>query len=602
MRVPQFFFCFASSHHLPSMNFFYSFLLLLVVLSGFSEHLQHANVPDFLHTPSYSNSSSAQLGILAPVLPQNEVYGITPPQNEVYRITPPQKEVYRITPPQNEVNRITPPQNEVYSTALPQNEVLRFVLIPSGVFNVVRSSSNVFKTVLTQCGFLKFVPPQNGVFKFIFADCQLSNQIKTVMFKGFKLSSLTLIHAGEKLSWSIRILLERLQHVLNMYTWSLSENHTSVRFRCRLIGLLMKRYLFRKHDFAAYVDRLHHEYQILCFWHLKIFSSDRNNSHTHIREKDSEKSTRFHFYGGGKALLFSYELQPYASADLHEQQYQFLQCIKKDNEHNIGINDGNVLCSVPLDVLIPKLTFKSAKELANLHDMYMPSKILLKNARILLENHKCETCPDLLTVFKPYKVVSNAEYQRTWYQKNREKRAECDRQRTLNPEYQESNNKSSKKYHLSKKDVKFPPAPPSTELCRNIVSAFCDDTSPDVFEEAGCAVCGKLTPICEMEELSEVENVGLLKGDGVTRKARYKSSDPVKELKGSILAPGCSRVCFICIESLDKNKMPLLALANGLWIGEIPDELQNLTYAEQLLIARVRHNRCIVKVSSGMSK
>jgi len=35
---------------------------------------------------------------------------------------------------------------------------------------------------------------------------------------------------------------------------------------------------------------------------------------------------------------------------------------------------------------------------------------------------------------------------------------------------------------------------------------------------------------------------------------------------------------------------------------EIPDELQNLTYAEQLLIARVRHNRCIVKVSSGMSK
>ena len=123
-----------------------------------------------------------------------------------------------------------------------------------------------------------------------------------------------------------------------------------------------------------------------------------------------------------------------------------------------------------------------------------------------------------------------------------------------------------------------------------------------MFEEAGCAVCGKLTPICEMEELSEVENVGLLKGDGVTRKARYKSSDPVKELKGSILAPGCSRVCFICIESLDKNKMPLLALANGLWIGEIPDELQNLTYAEQLLIARVRHNRCIVKVSSGMSK
>jgi len=134
------------------------------------------------------------------------------------------------------------------------------------------------------------------------------------------------------------------------------------------------------------------------------------------------------------------------------------------------------------------------------------------------------------------------------------------------------------------------------------VSGFCADTSPEIFEEAGCAVCGKLTPICEMEELSDVENVILLKVDGVTRKARCKSSDPVKELRGPILAHGCSRVCPICVESLEKKKMPTLALANGLWVGNIPDELHDLTYAEQLLIARVRHNRCIVKVSSGMSK
>jgi len=113
-----------------------------------------------------------------------------------------------------------------------------------------------------------------------------------------------------------------------------------------------------------------------------------------------------------------------------------------------------------------------------------------------------------------------------------------------------------------------------------IVSDFCADTSPETFEEAGCAVCGKLTQICEMEELSEVENISMLKVDGVTRKARFQSSDPVKELRGPILAPGCSKVCPICVESLDKGNMPTLALANGLWVGEIPDELQDLTYAE----------------------
>jgi len=105
-----------------------------------------------------------------------------------------------------------------------------------------------------------------------------------------------------------------------------------------------------------------------------------------------------------------------------------------------------------------------------------------------------------------------------------------------------------------------------------------------------------------MEELSEVENISLLKIDGVTRKARCKCSDPVRELRGPILAPGCNGVCSVCVESLDNERVPILALANNLWIGEIPDELQGLTYAEQLLIARVRHNRCIVKVLSGMFK
>src|ERR1700723_2836503 len=85
-------------------------------------------------------------------------------------------------------------------------------------------------------------------------------------------------------------------------------------------------------------------------------------------------------------------------------------------------------------------------------------------------------------------------------------------------------------------------------------------------------------------------------------KARCKSSDPVKELRGPILAPDCNKVCYMCVESLEKKQLPTLSLANGLWVGKIPDELKDLTYAEQLLIARVRHNRCIVKVSSGMFK
>ena len=151
-----------------------------------------------------------------------------------------------------------------------------------------------------------------------------------------------------------------------------------------------------------------------------FFSKYRNGSHhAYIREKHTKKSTRYQFYGGGKALLFSSdELLAYSSIDLHDQQYQFLHGVKKNKKQSVVLNDGDVLCNVPLNILASKLTLKTAKELANLHEMYMPSKILLKNAQILLENYKCETCEDLFAVFKPYKVISSVERQQTWYQKN----------------------------------------------------------------------------------------------------------------------------------------------------------------------------------------
>jgi hypothetical protein len=75
----------------------YSVLLLLVVLSAYSEGPQYAKPPDPLDSTLvtvYLNSSSAQLGVLAPVLPQNEVYKIALPQHEVYMFTQPQNELF----------------------------------------------------------------------------------------------------------------------------------------------------------------------------------------------------------------------------------------------------------------------------------------------------------------------------------------------------------------------------------------------------------------------------------------------------------------------------------------------------------------------------
>jgi len=108
--------------------------------------------------------------------------------------------------------------------------------------------------------------------------------------KIFKYSIPTLIHGGEKLGWTIRILLEYFQQVLKMYTWSLSENLTSVQFKCKLTALLLKQCCFNKHDFVVCLHKLYHGYQNLRFQHLRVFSTDKNVSWTQINEK-FKKST-----------------------------------------------------------------------------------------------------------------------------------------------------------------------------------------------------------------------------------------------------------------------------------------------------------------------
>ena len=146
----------------------------------------------------------------------------------------------------------------------------------------------------------------------------------------------------------------------------------------------------------------------------------------------------------------------------------------------------------------------------------------------------------------------------------------------------------------------FPPSPPSKELKHSIISGFCNEMHPKNFEEQGCAVCGKLTLL---KDLTNRDNLdvpwNILCVEGITRKERFKRDDPIEELSGPILAPGCDSVCSACIISLKKRKVPKMALANGLWIGEVPNVLQDLTFAEQILISRIRHNRCLMRVSSG---
>jgi len=151
--------------------------------------------------------------------------------------------------------------------------------------------------------------------------------------------------------------------------------------------------------------------------------------------------------------------------------------------------------------------------------------------------------------------------------------------------------------------TKFPPCPPSSPQIEQIVNNFCADTSPSAFEESGCAVCGELKLHADLTPIQDSGcDLSCLVSDGVTREERLASEDPIQELEGPIIDKSCKDICQPCLRSLEKGRVPKLALANGLWLGPVPDALKGLTFAESMMIARIHHNQAVVRVSSGRAK
>ncbi len=58
------------------------------------------------------------------------------------------------------------------------------------------------------------------------------------------------------------------------------------------------------------------------------------------------------------------------------------------------------------------------------------------------------------------------------------------------------------------------------------------------------------------------------------------------------------RMCHECWLAISKGKISKFSPANGMLIGDVPDQLKGLTIPEQKLISLYRHNSCIIKLHS----
>jgi Helitron helicase-like domain at N-terminus/PIF1-like helicase len=338
----------------------------------------------------------------------------------------------------------------------------------------------------------------------------------------------------------------------------------------------------------------------ICFWfcikfitnHLSIFLASFQNLESIAG-----------FVGGGRSARINYEhLKPYIVStevqlnDAHEFSYIYSRHCTIDNalqEIQTG-REALLVCNIPLAQIANILTSTQATEVAKEHNLIRLSRKSLADKRAAVESHVCTiSCNRCVTIFKP--VKKNKKSILCTKRKEKKVNIKVGKKSWGKPARAVTNHK----YYVQEK-LKFPPSPPSRRLMHKIISGFCNDTHPCKFEEAGCAVCGQLVVMTKLIKLSDVKcSLDPLVHVGVTRLPRKSVDDPIKEIEGPIIDANCKHVCLECVSFLEKKKMPPMALANGLWVGNVPKELSDLTFVERLLVSRVRSNRCIVHVLKG---
>lgn len=158
---------------------------------------------------------------------------------------------------------------------------------------------------------------------------------------------------------------------------------------------------------------------------------------------------------------------------------------------------------------------------------------------------------------------------------------------------------------------------PTDEVRKQCFRAFREATSNRALAMNVCVVCaremmafeGEFQVRCKMIDVDLIlnkcigEKLFILSVPNIKQRLRPAIVHPSYDLwEGMLLAKhgiegdGASAVAWVCNEcsrALTNNSMPKHALANNLWIGDVPHELAILTLPEQLLVSRY-FPRCYV--------
>jgi len=304
--------------------------------------------------------------------------------------------------------------------------------------------------------------------------------------------------------------------------------------------------------------------------------------------------------GGGKINSFSFdELKLYSLQNYTENyaMFKFHSYVSEIDAVAMSTNS-LLIINLPLNLLVTRLTVSNLRAIASSHGIFLHStKMHHTDIQAAILAHTCSNCSTFVSNFEPVNEEKKAEQRKlsnlNAVRKYQKKNSETYKQSNLlavqknlakNLEKSKKDNllavqrKHKKSPEQWKKDnliavqkyrqkhTDFPPCPPSQKLQQTIISDFCRDTSANILTESGCTVCGQLTPVSQLQKLSELFlNLNILRHSDVSLKERLTGHDPVQGLNDDpVMMNILDSICDTCQKSILKVKRPLLALANGL--------------------------------------
>ena len=169
-------------------------------------------------------------------------------------------------------------------------------------------------------------------------------------------------------------------------------------------------------------------------------------------------------------------------------------------------------------------------------------------------------------------------------------------------EMKEKDKESKRKTRGSteKSKVTWPPEITET-IQKTCIEEFINATSNIALQKKICGICGIESRDTAERELEDIPNTHhLLQSNNQNILDEYNHYGYI--LDGAGLDGSIVTCCKSCLDSLEKNKLPSMSVANGMDFGKCPVELQGLTVVEKILIAAYRTSLCIIKLKEVAGK